>query len=93
MTWLQIVTLLACPIMMLICMRGMFGRKDCHNTSHGKQVVSLDDVQKLQNKIAELAEQNQILMKELQIRKNLATQRNPFSGVWGYHRDTCKNGS
>lgn len=29
MEWLTILSALICPLMMLFCMKGMFGKKDC----------------------------------------------------------------
>ena len=34
MEWLQLLTLLICPLMMLFCMKGMFGHHK-HHQSHG----------------------------------------------------------
>ncbi|MFS0558313.1 hypothetical protein [Brevibacillus centrosporus] len=65
MTWLQIVALLACPLMMLLCMKGMFSKKGCH-TAHGKQEIVSDDIQQLKNKVTELSEQNRNLINEIQ---------------------------
>ena len=34
MEWLQLLTLLICPLMMIFCMKGMFGHSKHHHT-HG----------------------------------------------------------
>lgn len=69
MTWQTVLTLL-CPLMMLFCMRGMFGGKKDHEQSSMPQTdkshVSSEEVQALQIKMAELMEQNHNLTKELQ---------------------------
>jgi cytochrome c-type biogenesis protein CcmH/NrfG len=70
MTWLQIVSLLACPVMMLFCMRGMLSKNSCKNMKHGNQGASSEQFQQLQQKVAELSEQNHHLMKELRSMKN-----------------------
>ncbi|MFC4767001.1 DUF2933 domain-containing protein [Effusibacillus consociatus] len=69
MTWQTVLTLL-CPLMMLFCMKGMFGGnkdsdKSAKITSEQPQ-VSTEELQALQIKMAELMEQNHSLMKELQ---------------------------
>ncbi|MBS2762936.1 MULTISPECIES: DUF2933 domain-containing protein [Bacillus] len=64
MTWLQILLFLACPLMMLFCMKGMFsGHKD-KNTKTDQQLTSPKELQTLQKKMAELIEQNHKLTKE-----------------------------
>lgn len=66
MNWLQLLVLLACPLMMLFCMKGMFsGRKD--TTSDSAQIHHLQqDLQQLQIKMAELMEQNHKQLKEIE---------------------------
>lgn len=66
MNW-ELLLLLACPLMMLFCMKGMFtGEKDKAKKSGEKQSqVSQQDFQSLQIKIADLLEENQKLMKEI----------------------------
>ncbi len=69
MDWLHILTFLACPLMMLFCMKGMFsGSKDKNNGS-AQTNVSQHDMQQLQIKMADLIEQNHILTKEIDILK------------------------
>lgn len=70
MTWLQIVALLACPIMMLFCMKGMFTKNGCHKESHGKQEFVSNDIQLLKIRLDELSDQNRNLMNEIQSIKN-----------------------
>ncbi|GED32057.1 DUF2933 domain-containing protein [Brevibacillus centrosporus] len=66
MTWVQIITLLACPLMMLFCMKGMFsGNKDRHDKTVHQQ-ASPTELQQLQIKMGELMEQNHHLLKEIQ---------------------------
>jgi hypothetical protein len=61
MSW-EFLLLLACPLMMLFCMKGMFmGNKDSKaNTSQ--------EIQQMQIQMGELIEQNHKLMKELETR-------------------------
>lgn len=77
MTWLQIVSILACPVMMLFCMRGMFSKDSCKK--HGNQGASHEQFQQLQQKVAELSEKNQNLMKELRSNKNTDTLAKPIA--------------
>ncbi|GED34521.1 DUF2933 domain-containing protein [Brevibacillus centrosporus] len=71
MTWLQIVALLACPLMMLFCMRGMFAKRSCHSSkTHGKQGFDPEDIQQLKQKIEKLSDENRILMNEIKSIKN-----------------------
>ncbi|MED4041059.1 DUF2933 domain-containing protein [Niallia taxi] len=66
MTWLQILLLLACPLMMLFCMKGMFSGNKEKNTQSDHQQVSSTELQSVQIKVADLIEENQKLMKEIQ---------------------------
>jgi hypothetical protein len=66
MTWVQILLLLACPLMMLFCMKGMFSGNKDKNTKADHQQPSQADVQALQIKVADLIEQNHALTKEMQ---------------------------
>ncbi|MDR6224033.1 DUF2933 domain-containing protein [Desmospora profundinema] len=69
MEWLTILGLLACPLMMIFCMRGMF-HKD--SAQKGERVtkeqpeISPQELQSLQIRMGELMEQNHHLMKELE---------------------------
>ena len=68
MEWLL---LLACPLMMLLCMKGMFtGNKDSKNNS-AQSNVSNQELKQLQIKMGEMMEQNHKLMKELESRNQL----------------------
>lgn len=70
MDW-SILLSLICPLMMLFCMKGMFGGHN-HGDAKGRteqSQVSPEEFQSLQTKIAELAEQNAYLLKELQAMK------------------------
>lgn len=64
MSW-EFLLLLACPLMMLFCMKGMFtGNKD----KKGKEEVQLsekDGLQEIQLQMAELIEQNHKLTEEV----------------------------
>lgn len=71
MEWFSILAFLACPLMMLFCMKGMFtGNKDSKNTS-AQSNVSNQELQQLQIKMGEMMEQNHKLMKELESRNQL----------------------
>lgn len=66
MTWLQILLLLACPLMMILCMRGMHGgHKHSEDKQMGSSYVSQKDVHQLQIQLADLQEQNAQLTQEL----------------------------
>lgn len=68
MDW-SLLALLACPLMMLFCMKGMFtGNKDTKANS-AQSNVSQQELQQLQIKMGEMMEQNHKLMKELESRK------------------------
>lgn len=69
MNWLQLLAFLACPLMMLFCMRGMFlGNKD-KNTGLVQTHVSQQEFQQLQIEMADLMEQNHKQMKEIEALK------------------------
>lgn len=60
---------LACPLMMLFCMKGMFtGNKDKKGNAPQSN-VSQQEMQQLQIQMGEMMEQNHKLMKELESRK------------------------
>ncbi|MDC3418130.1 DUF2933 domain-containing protein [Aquibacillus salsiterrae] len=71
MSW-TLLLLLACPLMMLFCMKGMFtGNKD--KDSKSSNVVKgpqQDELQSVQLKMAELMEQNHKLMEEVNALKS-----------------------
>jgi hypothetical protein len=65
---LSILPLIACPLMMLFCMRGLFsGNKNANGKgqTNSQAGVSAQDFQSLQIKMAEMIEQNHHLTKEL----------------------------
>lgn len=67
MDW-QLLLLLACPLMMLFCMKGMFtGKKEKKEKSQDTlPQPSQQDLQSLQIKMADLMEQNEKLNAEVQ---------------------------
>jgi regulator of replication initiation timing len=73
MNW-SLLLLLACPLMMLFCMKGMFGgdkkaeaKKAAAANAQAEQAqTSLQEVQSMQIKMAEMMEQNHKLMQEMQ---------------------------
>lgn len=77
--WLTLLVLLACPLMMLFCMRGMHGGKKGHAHHHGKggenlsataeAEVSPQQWQTLQAQMAELREENRHLKQEVESMK------------------------
>ncbi|MDT8900136.1 hypothetical protein [Anaeroselena agilis] len=70
MDW-SILLSLICPIMMLLCMKGMFSGHN-HGDAKGRTEqpqISPEEVQAMQTKMAELSEQNAHLLKELQSMK------------------------
>jgi uncharacterized protein (DUF3084 family) len=70
MNW-ELLILLACPLMMLFCMKGMMGgnkEKDAKAKADQPQ-VSPSEMQSLQIKMAEMMEQNHKLMQEMQSMK------------------------
>ncbi|MFT8321138.1 MAG: DUF2933 domain-containing protein [Bacillus sp. (in: firmicutes)] len=69
MAWIQTLLLLACPLMMLFCMKGMFSKNKNKGTESDHQQLSAAELQNLQIKMGELIEQNQILSKEIQSMK------------------------
>lgn len=69
MDWLQLLAFLACPLMMLFCMKGMFsGSKDTKTGSTQNQ-VSQHEMQQLQIQMADLMEQNHKLIREMETLK------------------------
>jgi hypothetical protein len=69
MDW-SLLLLLACPLMMLFCMKGMFtGNKDKKSENNaiqqGNQAEVPNEIQSIQLKMAELMEQNHELMNEI----------------------------
>jgi hypothetical protein len=69
MNWLQLLTFLACPLMMLFCMKGMFSGSKDKNTGSAQTHVSQHDMQQLQIKMADLIEQNHKLSNEIETLK------------------------
>ncbi|WP_170007190.1 DUF2933 domain-containing protein [Bacillus fonticola] len=68
MSW-ELLILLACPLMMLFCMKGMFSGNKESKEDLGSQPQQ-SDLQPLQNKMSELMEQNQKLTEEVNHLKN-----------------------
>lgn len=76
MSW-QLLLYLACPLMMLFCMKGMFmGHKDKKNKEAVNVSSSAQDIQSLQIQMAELMEENKRLEREIQSVKNGSEIRN-----------------
>jgi hypothetical protein len=64
----ELLILLACPLMMVFCMKGMFsGKKEAKGTEQPQ--VSSQEIQSLQIKMADMMEQNHKLMKEIESMK------------------------
>lgn len=68
MSW-SFLLLLACPIMMLFCMKGMFSGKKDSKANSNESNVSQQEMQNLQIQMGDMMEQNHKLMKELESRK------------------------
>lgn len=85
MEWLTLSILLACPLIMLFCMRGMHGGKKGHTHHHGKGdekqtvteegKVSQQQWETLQTQMAALTEENRHLKQEVESMK--ASQSTP----------------
>lgn len=58
MDWLQILSLLICPLMMIFCMKGMMGGHKHHHDSH-----SMNDID---NKMIKLQAENDKLRKDIE---------------------------
>lgn len=67
---------LACPLMMIFCMMGVFGGNKNKKTDDSKSNVSQQELQNLQIKMADLMEENQKLAMEVQVMKE-----SPSNGV------------
>jgi len=63
---MQWLLLLACPLMMIICMAGMFGGNKNKKGDASQSGVSQQELQNLQIKMADLMEENQKLAREVQ---------------------------
>lgn len=74
MTWVQILLLLACPLMMVFCMKGMFSGNKNKKSDH--QQDSSTELQSLQIQMADLIELNHNLTKEVQ---SLKEERSPVA--------------
>lgn len=82
MDW-TLLLLLACPLMMLFCMKGMMGgnkEKDAKANADQPQ-VSASEMQSLQIKMAEMMEQNHKLMQEMQSMKGTQPMKEAPSNV------------
>ncbi|MDF0727715.1 DUF2933 domain-containing protein [Cytobacillus sp. S13-E01] len=65
MSW-ELLLLIACPLMMVFCMKGMFsGKKESK-----ENLTQQSDLQSLQLKMADLMEQNNKLSQEMENLKN-----------------------
>ena len=73
MSWLTIGLLLACPLMMFLCMRGMSGGHKNAKPHSDHDGVSQKELQELQISMADLMEQNHRLSKEVQSLKENAS--------------------
>lgn len=63
MDWLTLLALLACPLMMIFCMKGMRGHHDCPTSS--------EETSTLKRQILELKKQNEQLRKEMQLMQSV----------------------
>lgn len=55
MTWIQLALLLVCPLMMLFCMRGMFGDHKCEKKQRiNPKYTEIAEVKDLQMRVKEL---------------------------------------
>ena len=69
MDWNVLLSLI-CPIMMIFCLKGMFGKHShCAKDTSEQPQVSSQDLQSMNAKITELIEQNAYLLKEVQSMK------------------------
>ena len=72
MSW-ELLILLACPLMMLFCMKGMFSgnkNKDSKEKSNSQlQISQQEELQSIQLKMADIMEQNHQLMEEVKTLK------------------------
>lgn len=68
MQWLSILAALACPLMMVFCMKGMLGghKHGAKENTSSELGVTSQELQSLQIKMAELMEQNHHLSKEIE---------------------------
>lgn len=90
MSW-EFLLLLACPLMMLFCMKGMFGgdkNKDSKENSNSQlQTSQQDELQSVQLKMADLMEQNHQMMEEI---KSLKASKSKDSNVVQLEKDQGK---
>lgn len=88
MEWLNILVLLACPLMMLFCMKGMFGG---HKEGRGKKQDTSPEMKQLQLRMAEMEEQKRVIRhKRISFQRGgnekrgilipVATSRQPYAG-------------
>ncbi|WP_174731041.1 DUF2933 domain-containing protein [Mesobacillus harenae] len=68
MSW-ELLLLLACPLMMLVCMKGMFFGNKASKANQTNQ-TNQTDLQSLQIKMADIMEQNHKLTQEIENIKN-----------------------
>lgn len=69
MQWLNVLLLLLCPLMMILCMRGIQGghkhkKGGCCGQKHNRH--SADTLSSLESKVEELTKENNRILKELQ---------------------------
>lgn len=66
---LQVLAYLACPLMMIFCMKGMFSGGKDSKTNNAQFNITQQELQNLQLKMADLIEENQKLAREVQAMK------------------------
>jgi hypothetical protein len=81
MEWLSILAFLACPLMMLFCMKGMFSGNKDKEVKNVQPQVSPQDLQTMQIRMAEMMEQNHKLMKEIETIKTSTSTQETASNV------------
>lgn len=74
MEWLSTLAFLACPLMMLFCMKGMFSSNSDCKTDSSKPTPDVD-LKNLQLQMKELMEQNQKLIREVESLKGQSGNR------------------
>lgn len=84
MNWLNILAVLACPLMMVLCMGGMFmGKKENGGKKASVEQTgsSEQELQSLQIQMADLIEQNHHLAREIQSLKQSEAVGNTLSKI------------
>lgn len=72
MNW-ELLLLLACPLMMVFCMKGMFSGSKNKEVKKEAQQLRQGDLQTVQQQVAELMEQNNKLIEEVHSLKQSGT--------------------